>query len=1559
MTRLKTTISRSIVHSILGVLSLLLGSNIVADDTEIFVSRGTSSSQTVKPNVLFILDNSGSMSGASYDANGNRSPLSRMENMKVAFEDVLKDAAGINVGLMTFNGDGGSILYPVVDIDQDLPSEDELESNIGMTSGADDAVELKSSGNVFVDDKTLLIAHTPDRDNVSNVVGLLEQASDNPEQGASSGDLYTNQFQFNMYSPQVNALRYFNLNIPNGATIVDARLEFTASRNDDGHVQLRWRAQRADNPLSFSNGALDVRNRYTQRSQNYVDWELTGQDAWQSGQKYVSPNLAPVIQEIVKQTYWDPNDALVLLVEHMTGTGQRAGTLRRDSGSGAADTQGETGSGTILRLTYTMNPSINQTIGLRFDNINIPKGAIVKSARIDFVSSNDNIDADAVQIQVKVENTGDAQPFSNNRYNLSSRTKFNDIVSWHPDDAWTFQQTVAGPDVKSLVQRVVSDSNGWCGGNAMAFFLEPKTNSDIMTRLAHAYEAGIGKKPTLTVSYTGGQGGCIQRKWTDQINAGENDAYQSGDKGTTYNSDSTLKFDSNNYLGLRFENVPLEPSSKVVEAYLELTAADNDTGSIRVTIAGEDDANAKAFPQSKKNLSRRATTTNTTAWDLNNWNSDQTYRSPDISSVINEIVAKSGWQSGNALALILQANSDNDRDFWAYDGSTGKAARLILRAESGAIAGNTNTVRWHEIELVKGLNPRGLTPATGALYEAALYFSGDDVAYGQSRNGNRYGRVSDGLSWTNGNLVRSSNCSEDDLDGYDCRTEYISGTPKYQSPITSACQSSHVVLLTDGDANQNYATNRIATLTGVGDCSNDSSISGEKCARTLARWMANEDLMPSFSGSINTVKTHTVAFNLSSTNAVRFLEDLAAEGDGGFYNVNTASDLTTAFDSILQSVRSTAATFVAPGATVNQFNRLSHRSEVYFSVFKPEATPRWDGNLKRYKLLGNPAVISDGNDKAAVDPLTGFFKETAQSVWSDAVDGAVVSKGGAASQRPSDPALIKTYTWLASNGLISKDLTASVNKVHEDNTLINASVLGITDAQKRQNVIRWTRGQDVLDFDKDSNTTEVRAQYEDPLHSVPRIITYGGTDANPDTAIYFGTNGGYLHAIDGSTGEELFSFVPESQLGLMETRFDNTDNFSHPYGVDGSPISWVQDVNGDNQIQANAGDFAYLYFGLRRGGNEYFALDVTERNTPKVLWHIQGGTGDFAQLGQTWSTPVKAKLKYDGSIVDVLIFGGGYNTAFDNASYTSGTSTGNAVYVVDAKTGTRLWYASSDALSSAGQRISDFKFPVAADIAVVDINGDGISEQLYVADVFGQVFRFDVNSQQTDATWIQGGLIAQLGDTSTPNNRRFFNAPDISLTSIVRQQKIAISIGSGSRPSPLSKATQDRFYMLLQDSVFRAPGSYTVIKTQDLVNQTSTITELTAANAGWYFDLPNAGEKVLSSSVTIAGKIVMTTYSPDSTATSCNPVVGTGRAYVFHLINAKAVADLDEDNSLEDTQDRSKTLASGNIPPSPKVLFPEDGAPTVLIGPEQPLQNVDFGLIKDWTQIYRRPEDVQ
>ena len=187
-------IIKAILSMSMAGLSFAPSTVLHADDTEVFVGGGTGTSG-VKPNILFILDNSGSMSGSSYDEYGRPSRLSRMENMKVAFEEVMQNAEGLNVGLMSFNGNGGYMLYPVANIDDALTTPGTsgsdnfaFESNIGMTSGADDAVELKSSGNVYVDDETLTIAHTVNREAGKSITQFIQADSDNAEQYLNSND---------------------------------------------------------------------------------------------------------------------------------------------------------------------------------------------------------------------------------------------------------------------------------------------------------------------------------------------------------------------------------------------------------------------------------------------------------------------------------------------------------------------------------------------------------------------------------------------------------------------------------------------------------------------------------------------------------------------------------------------------------------------------------------------------------------------------------------------------------------------------------------------------------------------------------------------------------------------------------------------------------------------------------------------------------------------------------------------------------------------------------------------------------------------------------------------------------------------------------------------------------------------------------------------------------------------------------------------------------------------------------------------------------------------------
>ena len=728
-----------------------------------------------------------------------------------------------------------------------------------------------------------------------------------------------------------------------------------------------------------------------------------------------------------------------------------------------------------------------------------------------------------------------------------------------------------------------------------------------------------------------------------------------------------------------------------------------------------------------------------------------------------------------------------------------------------------------------------------------------------------------------------------------------------------------------------------------------------ECARSLVAWLNTTDHAPSLTASNNTISTHAIAFNADNGTARRFMEDMASYGGGQYKTASTGAELVTALNEIFRYVLSINTTFTSPGATVNQFNRLNHRNEIFFSVFKPSADPKWAGNLKRYQLLGNPPLIYDANSQLAVDADTGFFKEDVTSFWSSLADGNDVTLGGVAENIPSSR---NFYTYLSGAGTPSLELTDSVNAFHESNSEITHAMLGASNDAERTAFLQWARGVDLLDWDGDASTTEVRTQLGDPLHSIPTIVTYGGTEESPDMTLYVGTNEGALHAINSATGIETFAFMPEHLMGNIKTFYENTASYTHPYGLDGSPVVWVQDVALDNTIDTSV-DKVYLYQGMRRGGRNYYALDVTDRSAPSMLWTIEGGTGDFANLGYTWSKPVKTKVRIGSTVKDVLLFAGGFDTNIDNFPLTRvNAAMGNAIYMVDATTGQRLWMASTTVGVGQGLTMSDMLYAIPSDLGVIDVNQDGLADQFYVGDTGGQVWRFDIHHGETTSNLVTGGVIADLGGASGADFRRFYFRPDISLFVNNGDPILAVSIGSGAINEPLEQTSQNRFYVIFQDSPFGAPSTYTRLTHLNLTDRTSDITDTNIANNGWYIDLATSGEKVLASSVTLNNMVVFTTYAPSSSVSACTGVTGLGQVYLVSLFNGNPVQDLNADGTIDEL-DRSRTLSSPSIPPTPNVLFPaEADQPTILVGPEQPLDDVDLSVNNEWERVYwYEPDD--
>lgn len=781
----------------------------------------------------------------------------------------------------------------------------------------------------------------------------------------------------------------------------------------------------------------------------------------------------------------------------------------------------------------------------------------------------------------------------------------------------------------------------------------------------------------------------------------------------------------------------------------------------------------------------------------------------------------------------------------------------------------------------------------------------------------------------------------------------------YISPVEYECQSNTVIFLTDGEptydgdpVNNEYqqqeAASRAAMQAAVGNCTGN-------CMDEIAGYMNSKDITYGDDMDIN-VSTYIVGFQLDNN----LLRDAARKGGGEFFLVNDAKSLQSAFSDVVRSVLAVSTTYVAPGVAVNTFNRLNHLDSLYFSVFQPELSQNWNGNLKRYRL-GSDGVIYDADGEPATDPATGFFRGGARSWWSTTEDGPDVSLGGAASMLPDVNGTRNVYTFIESAG--NKDLTLAVNKLDVGNSNITVDMLdgSALSSDERSVLIHWIRGADALDDDNDGNSTESRDYIADPLHSVPHLVIYGGSSEAPDTTIFFGDNQGFIHAVDGKSGESYFSFMPEELLAnQLELMSDNTIVTSKVYGMDGSIISWQNDVDNDGQINASDGDHVYIYGGMRRGGRSYYALDVTNRNSPEMLWAIKGGSGDFTELGQTWSVPVKTKILIGNAQTDVLIFAGGYDTQQDSVTVRTPDSVGRALYIVDASTGERLWWASHGA-SGANLQLADMKYSIPSAVKAIDVTGDGNADQIYVGDMGGQVWRFDIADGETGDSLVTGGVIAELAGTTEASARRFYHAPDLFGEKTGGVRNLGLIIGSGWQAHPLDNVIEDRIYKLKIYDVVDAPAhppvgnettgvvDYGLAKvteanlydtTENLIGQGTVDEQADAQNDlagadGWYIRMTRAGEKVLSTSQTVNGEVFFTTFEPVPNSDPCIPSSGTSRLYHIYVADGQPVVNYDgigDDTELT-VPDREVTLKTLGLPPDPQRMR-VDGKDVVCVGSE-------------------------
>jgi type IV pilus assembly protein PilY1 len=813
-------------------------------------------------------------------------------------------------------------------------------------------------------------------------------------------------------------------------------------------------------------------------------------------------------------------------------------------------------------------------------------------------------------------------------------------------------------------------------------------------------------------------------------------------------------------------------------------------------------------------------------------------------------------------------------------------------------------------------------------------------------------------------------------------TEYVSDTRnfswdpsiessgRYRSPLSdaSACAKIFTVNFMFGTLNDDGDSDTAITASkaqgGMGGIALGKKTNGR--FEAVLAWLRDTDLSDGTFGSGSNLEGDQSVTSYFLVPSANNTENGFARAGGTQAAIELSDDPQELIDTltgILNEIMSISTTFVAASVPMNVFNRSEVLDNVYIALFQPQETADWSGNVKKLKVKTglDDVFLIDANGDLAIAP-DGRIKYGALTYWTDGPslpypdsnvtgqeaqymvdgrDGRFVPRGGAGQQvagvakaGSSDPGLSN-----ADNGarqLFTEPTSGSglmPLNADSDTAAKLQSALTATSAEEAECLLRYARGYQIGSLSDCSALNARPWLLGSILHSRPLPLNYGGDLAAPEIRLVVGGNDGYLRMIRNTlggseSGEEVWAFMPQAVMPNLKKLASTGGATKHLYGVDGPAAAYTLDVNRDGSIDPSKGDKVWIFFGLRRGGKAYYALDVSNPDAPSFMWSINKGDSGFPELGLTFSQPKIGMLEWDDrGPRPVAVFGGGYDINKDQRPG-PGTddSEGNAVFVVDAETGELVWKAvKAGAASSTTALAPGLVDSIPSNVALLE-SGNGMISRLYVGDTGGVVWRADFPGTDR-AKWTLKPVLS-VGRHATSVDRRFFHEPDVALSSDGNGNFDAVMIGSGDRANPLDRTIANEFYLFKDrkttvgdpPSAALDPSALADLTDNCLQDDSLSCPASLDLTNGWRLALEAEGEKALAAPLTLGGAILFSTYRPPVSSpgvAQCGPREGSGALYAVKLQDATAVINLSSSTDAGGVlgkEDRSQALDAGGIP---------------------------------------------
>ncbi|MCB0595166.1 MAG: metallophosphoesterase, partial [Phaeodactylibacter sp.] len=192
----------------------------------------------------------------------------------------------------------------------------------------------------------------------------------------------------------------------------------------------------------------------------------------------------------------DDNYATSSPVNISAGSIQACSRVNSSSDDAEEKSSGSVGlTSSDLELVYDGS---NQIVGMRFNNLDIPQGAIIANAFIQFTVDETRNNNPCV-LNIYGQASDNAPGFSGSSNNISNRPATNAAIAWEPPtwasvgDAGPAQQT---PDISPVIQEIV-DRSGYTSGSSIVILINGTGR-----RTAESYNGSSANAPQLCLEYT-------------------------------------------------------------------------------------------------------------------------------------------------------------------------------------------------------------------------------------------------------------------------------------------------------------------------------------------------------------------------------------------------------------------------------------------------------------------------------------------------------------------------------------------------------------------------------------------------------------------------------------------------------------------------------------------------------------------------------------------------------------------------------------------------------------------------------------------------------------------------------------------------------------------------------------------------------------------------------------------------------------------------------------------------------------------------------------------------